>query len=262
MQQTFQRKEPPFRADQVGSLLRPDRVKKAHIQKAASEITAEQLREIENEEIKRIVEKQKGLGLKAVTDGELRRSWWHFDFLENLDGVKGFEKDKGLHFHQQNTKPHAIKVTGKINFSDHPMIEDFKFLKSIAGEHWAKKTIPSPSMLRLRADIQQGIYDDPEELTHDLANAYKKAIQAFYDAGCRYLQLDDTAWAFLASKEERERMRSQGTDPDELIALYADTINKAVEDRPDDLTITMHICRGNFRSTWMYSGGYEPVDVV
>lgn len=259
MQQTFRRKEPPFRADQVGSLLRPDRVKKAHLQKAASEITAEQLREIENQEIKRIVEKQKGLGLKAVTDGELRRSWWHFDFLENLDGVEGFETDKGLHFHQQNTKPHAIKVTGKLDFSDHPMIEDFKFLKSIAGEHWAKMTIPSPSMLRLRADIQQGIYDDPEEFTHDLANAYKKAIQAFYDAGCRYLQLDDTAWAFLASKEERERMRSQGTDPDELIALYADTINKAVEDRPDDLNITMHICRGNFRSTWMYSGGYEPV---
>ncbi|GGK04551.1 hypothetical protein GCM10007063_28560 [Lentibacillus kapialis] len=206
------------------------------------------MREIENEEIERIVEKQKKLGLNTVTDGELRRAWWHFDFLENLDGVEGFDTDTGLQFHQQQTKAHAIKVTGKLDFSNHPMIEDFKFLKSIAGP-WAKMTIPSPSMLRLRGSIEQGIYDNPEEFTHDLANAYKKAIQAFYNAGCRYLQLDDTAWAFLASEEEREKMRAQGTNPDKLSALYAETINKAVEDRPDDLTITMHICRGNFRST-------------
>nr|WP_050901095.1 5-methyltetrahydropteroyltriglutamate--homocysteine S-methyltransferase [Lentibacillus jeotgali] len=258
-QQSLQGNRPPFRADQVGSLLRPDKIKQARLQKVNGDINAEQLRDIENQEIKRIVEKQKELGLNAVTDGELRRSWWHFDFLENLDGVERFEANSGLQFQNQETKARGIKVTGKLDFSDHPMIEDFKFLKSIAGEHCAKMTIPSPSMLRLRGDIQQGIYNDPEEFMHDLANAYKKAIRAFYDAGCHYLQLDDTAWAFLSSEEERERMRSQGTDPDELIALYADTINKAVEDRPDNLTITMHICRGNFRSTWMYSGGYEPV---
>lgn len=243
----------------MGSLLRPDKLKQARLQKANGDITAEQLREIENKEVERIVEKQKELGLSAVTDGELRRAWWHFDFLENLDGVEGFDTESGLQFHQQQTKAHAIKVTDKLGFSDHPMLRDFKFLQSIAGSHTAKMTIPSPSMLRLRGSVQEGIYNDSEEFTRDLANAYKKAIQAFYEEGCRYLQLDDTAWAFLASEEEREGLRAQGTDPDELAALYADTINKAIEDRPSDLKITMHICRGNFRSTWMYSGGYEPV---
>lgn len=251
--------EAPFHADHVGSLLRPDRIKKARQQKVNGNINAEQLRDIENQEIERIVKRQKEIGLKAVTDGELRRSWWHFDFLENLDGVEGFDTDQGLQFHKQQTKAHAIQVTGELGFSDHPMLEDFKFLQSIAGSHTAKMTIPSPSMLRLRGNIQDGVYNDPNEFTRNLANTYKKAIQAFYDAGCRYLQLDDTAWAFLASDDEREKMRAQGIDPDELAAVYADTINKAIEERPDDLTITMHICRGNYRSTWMYSGGYEPV---
>nr|WP_245183535.1 5-methyltetrahydropteroyltriglutamate--homocysteine S-methyltransferase [Lentibacillus salicampi] len=258
-QSSLKRFNPPFRADHVGSLLRPDRLKKARQQRVNNTITQEQLRNIENQEIKRIVDKQKEMGLSAVTDGELRRSWWHFDFLENLDGVEAFDAEAGLQFRQQQTKARGIKVTDKIGFGHHPMLKDFKFLQSIAGSPVAKMTIPSPSMLRLRASFQEGVYNDPEAFTQDLADAYKQAIQAFYDAGCRYLQLDDTAWAFLASDDERERMRSQGTDPDDLIALYADTINKAVEDRPDDLTITMHICRGNYRSTWMYAGGYEPV---
>jgi len=254
-----QKNIPPFRADHVGSLLRTERIKKARTQKAAGEITAEQLREIENEEIARIVEKQKEVGLQAVTDGEFRRAWWHFDFLENLDGVIGYEADSGIQFHQMQTNTHSIKVVGKLDFSDHPMLEHFRFLRQAAGGHVAKMTIPSPSMLHFRAEMEKGVYDDKEEFFHDLAQTYKKAIRSFYEAGCRYLQLDDTSWAYFCSEEQREQIRAKGHQPAELMELYAKTINEAIAGRPDDLRITMHICRGNFRSTWIASGGYEPV---
>jgi 5-methyltetrahydropteroyltriglutamate--homocysteine methyltransferase len=253
------RKKSLFRADQVGSLLRSESVKKARLQRAAGDITAEQLRLIENEEITRIVEKQKEIGLHAVSDGEFRRAWWHFDFLENLDGVEGYDKENGIQFHQTQTKSHSVKVVSKLDFTNHPMLEDYKFLHSIAGEHTAKMTIPSPSMLHFRGEFDNDVYNDKEEFFNDLALTYKKAIRAFYDAGCRYLQLDDTSWAYFCSEEQKEQIRARGLDPSELTALYAKTINEAVADRPDDLRITMHICRGNFRSTWISSGGYEPV---
>jgi 5-methyltetrahydropteroyltriglutamate--homocysteine methyltransferase len=249
----------PFRADHVGSLLRSERIKRARAQRAAGALTAEALRQIEDEEIVRVVEKQKEIGLQAVTDGEFRRAWWHFDFLENLDGVEGYEADSGIQFHQQQTKSHAIKVTGKLGFTDHPMLEDFRFLQSVAGSHMAKMTIPSPSMLHFRGTIEENAYQDHDLFFHDLAETYKKAIRAFYDAGCRYLQLDDTSWAYLCSEEQRAQIRARGWDPSELAARYAKVINQAVSDRPADLAITMHICRGNFRSTWIASGGYEPV---
>ncbi|WP_085522474.1 5-methyltetrahydropteroyltriglutamate--homocysteine S-methyltransferase [Tuberibacillus sp. Marseille-P3662] len=258
-QSLLHRQKPPYRADQVGSLLRSERIKTARSQKTAGDISAEQLRLIENEEITRIVEKQKEIGLQAVTDGEFRRSWWHFDFLEGLDGVESYEADTGIQFQQQQTKARAIKVTGKLDFTDHPMLEDYKFLHSIAGDHTAKMTIPSPSMLHFRGEIDEHAYRDQEAFFHDLALTYKKAIQAFYDAGCRYLQLDDTSWAYFCSEEQKEQMRARGLDPNELTTLYAKMINEAIADRPNDLTITMHICRGNFRSTWIASGGYEPV---
>ncbi|MGG5254120.1 5-methyltetrahydropteroyltriglutamate--homocysteine S-methyltransferase [Neobacillus sp. SM06] len=248
-----------FHADQVGSLLRSEAIKQARLQKAAGEITNEQLRQIENEEISRIVEKQKEVGLQAVTDGEFRRAWWHFDFLENLTGVEGYDTETGIQFHQKQTKSHAIKVTSKLDFVDHPMLEDFKFLQSIAGSHTAKMTIPSPSMLHFRGQIDKNVYPDQDEFFHDLAITYKKAIAAFYDAGCRYLQLDDTSWAYLCSAEQKELLLARGLNPEELQRLYARTINEAISGRPDDMRITMHICRGNFRSTWISSGGYEPV---
>lgn len=257
--QLLHRKEPPFRADQVGSLLRSHRIKKARLQKSAGNITAEQLRLIENEEIARIVEKQKEVGLQAVTDGEFRRAWWHFDFLENLDGVEGYDTESGIHFHQKQTKSHSVKVIRKLDFTNHPMLEDYKFLHSIAGVHTAKMTIPSPSMLHFRGEIEKSAYRDKEEFFHDLASTYKKAIQAFYDAGCRYLQLDETSWAYFCSEEQKDQIWARGLDPNELSASYAKVINEAVADRPGDLKITMHICRGNFRSTWIASGGYEPV---
>ncbi|MFT8321531.1 MAG: 5-methyltetrahydropteroyltriglutamate--homocysteine S-methyltransferase [Bacillus sp. (in: firmicutes)] len=248
-----------FRADQVGSLLRSDIIKKARLQSAAGEISLEQLRIIEDEEIARIVLKQKEVGLQAVTDGEFRRAWWHFDFLENLVGVNGFWTGNGIQFHQKQTKSRAIKVASKLDFGNHPMIEDYKYLHQAAGNHTAKFTIPSPSMLHFRGEIDKSVYKDEEEFFDDLAKTYKKALQAFYNAGCRYLQLDDTSWAYLCSKEQKEQLRSKGIDPDYLIKMYLDTLNKSLADRPDDLKVTMHICRGNFRSTWISSGGYEPV---
>ncbi|WP_404330185.1 5-methyltetrahydropteroyltriglutamate--homocysteine S-methyltransferase [Mesobacillus maritimus] len=248
-----------FRADQVGSLLRSDAIKDARLQRVEGKISAAQLRQVEDAEISRIVEKQKEVGLQAVTDGEFRRAWWHFDFLENLVGVEGYWTGNGIQFQQKQTKSRAIKVTSKLDFENHPMLEDFKFLQQAAGDHTAKFTIPSPSMLHFRGEIDQSVYQDEEEFFNDLAQTYKKGIQAFYDAGCRYLQLDDTAWAYLCSEEQKQQLRAKGLNPDYLIKMYLDTLNKAVADRPDDLKITMHICRGNFRSTWISSGGYEPV---
>lgn len=255
--QSLQRSKPPFRADQVGSLLRSDRIKKARLDKAEGVLTAEQLRKIENEEITRIVEKQKEIGLEAVTDGEYRRAWWHFDFLENLDGVEGYQAERGIQFHNVTTKPRGIKVTGKIDFTTHPMLEDYRFLRKIAGSHTAKMTIPSPNMLFFRGKVEKGVYNHDEEYKHDLAQAYKKAIRAFYDAGCRYLQLDDTSWAAFFSEKGHEQIKAFGKTPDQLRTLFADTVNEAVADRPGDLTVTMHICRGNFQSTWTAEGGYE-----
>lgn len=248
-----------FRADQVGSLLRSDAIKTARLQSAAGEITFDQLRKIEDREIARIVDKQKEIGLQAVTDGEFRRAWWHFDFLENLVGVEGFWSGNGIQFHQKQTKSRAIKVNSKLDFGNHPMLQDYQYLLQVAGDHTAKFTIPSPSMLHFRGEVDGSVYPDEEEFFADLAATYKKAIQAFYDAGCRYLQLDDTSWAYLCSEEQKEQLRAKGLNPDYLIKMYLQTLNKAVANRPADLKITMHICRGNFRSTWISSGGYEPV---
>ncbi|AOC92970.1 5-methyltetrahydropteroyltriglutamate--homocysteine S-methyltransferase [Bacillus amyloliquefaciens] len=255
---TLLRKNPPFRADQVGSLLRPAAVKQARLQRAADEISAEQLREIENKEIIRSVEKQKETGLNVVTDGEFRRAWWHFDFLENLDGVEAFTPESGIQFRNVQTKARGIKVTGDIDFSQHPMLEDYKFLHSIAGDAVPKMTIPSPNMLFFRGKLEKAAYqNDYKHFQHDVSQAYKKAIQAFYDAGCRYLQLDDTAWAVFLSEAGLRQIEAFGTTPDELRRLFAASINDAIKDRPADLKVTMHICRGNFQSTWTAEGGYD-----
>ncbi|MCY7830781.1 5-methyltetrahydropteroyltriglutamate--homocysteine S-methyltransferase [Bacillus spizizenii] len=258
-QKTEKQRKAPFRADHVGSLLRSAPVKEARQKKAAGEITADQLRDIENQEITRIVEKQKEIGLDVVTDGEFRRSWWHYDFLEGLDGVEAFIPAEGIQFHHAKTKARSIKVTGKLDFTSHSALADYQFLHEIAGDATPKLTIPSPNMLFFGEKADKGIYDDQEEYFHDLAQTYKKAIKAFYDAGCRYLQLDDTSWSLFFEEKGREVVRALGGDPETLPALFAKTINDAVADRPDDLAITMHICRGNFRSTWAASGGYDAV---
>ncbi|WJY14072.1 cobalamin-independent methionine synthase II family protein [Pectobacteriaceae bacterium CE90] len=254
---------PPFRADVVGSLLRPAAIKQAREQFQAGEIDAAQLRTIEDQEILRAVELQRNTGLQVVTDGEFRRAWWHFDFFEGLNGVERYEAEQGIQFNGIQTKSRGIKVTGKVSFNpQHPMLADFRYLNAIAGDAVAKMTIPSPSVMHFRGGrkaIDSTIYPDLGTYFDDLAQTWRDAIKAFYDAGCRYLQLDDTVWAYLCSDDQKRQIRERGEDPQQLCRIYADVLNKALIGKPDDLIIGLHVCRGNFRSTWISEGGYEPV---
>jgi 5-methyltetrahydropteroyltriglutamate--homocysteine methyltransferase len=257
----MQRTKPPFRADMVGSLLRPEPLKEARAKRASGEIGASELRAVEDAEILKILARQKEVGLQSATDGEFRRSWWHFDFLAELEGCNLVQLDHGIQFHGTQTKAEAIRITGKVGWPKvHPMVEHFTFVKDHTGL-LPKMTIPSPSVLHFRVghNAVKPVYADIDDFFNDTAQAYKQAVKAFYDAGCRYLQLDDTVWAYLCSEEQRQGARDRGDDVDRLQERYARTINAALEGRPDDLTVTMHVCRGNFRSTWISSGGYEPV---
>ncbi|MBZ5487422.1 cobalamin-independent methionine synthase II family protein [Halomonas aquamarina] len=252
----------PFRADVVGSLLRPASIKQARLERQAGELDSKALREVENDAIERAVKSQCQCGLHVVTDGEFRRAWWHFDFFEGLDGVEGVDADQGIQFNGIQTKSRSVKVTGKLGFTDHPMLEDFKYLASISHGATPKMTIPSPSVLHFRSGrdaVSREVYPAIEDFFADLAKVYRQIIQAFYNAGCRYLQLDDTVWAYLCSDAQRQLVIERGEDPDELAGIYARTLNKALEGKPSDLVVGLHVCRGNFRSTWISEGGYEPV---
>jgi 5-methyltetrahydropteroyltriglutamate--homocysteine methyltransferase len=254
----MQRTSPPFRADHVGSLLRPAVLKEARGKRERNEISAEALRAVEDREIEKAIRKQEETGLKLATDGEFRRSWWHFDFFRSLDGVTSYTTE-GIQFHGVQTKAEGIKITGNIGFSGHPMLEHFKFLKSHARVT-PKMTIPAPSTLHFRQGrtaISREVYPDLDRFFDDLAKAYRGAIRAFYDAGCRYLQLDDTAWSMVCDPKERAHSKERGDDPDMLPKRYARLTNAALEGKPADMAITMHSCRGNFRSTFIASGGYE-----
>jgi 5-methyltetrahydropteroyltriglutamate--homocysteine methyltransferase len=256
-----QRTRPPFRADHVGSILRTAPLKEARAKHAKGEISAAQLKEVEDREIEKIIKKQEDIGLKLATDGEFRRSWWHFDFFSMLDGVELYELDHGIQFQGIQTKAQSIRIVDKIGFSNHPMLEHFKFLKAHTRVV-PKMTIPSPNQLHFRLEpgaVTNKVYAHRDAIFDDLAAAYGKAVRAFYDAGCRYLQFDDCAWAYLCSQEELKKARERGLDVDHLQETYTRTINKALESKPADMTITTHVCRGNFRSTWIASGGYEPV---
>jgi methionine synthase II (cobalamin-independent) len=261
----MQRTKPPFRADEVGSLLRPPRIKEARARLEKGEISAEDLRKIEDVEIEKVVHKQASIGLKLATDGEFRRSWWHFDFLTKLTGCELFHPEEGIQFAGVQTRHDAPRVIGKLDFPDnHPMLEHFKFLKKHAeiAHVTPKMTIPSPTVLHFRVGrklISKEAYPELEVFFEDLAKAYRKAVKAFYDAGCRYLQLDDTVWAYLCSQDELNKVRARGEEVDNLQEIYGRMINYAIADRPADMVITTHVCRGNFRSTWISSGGYEPV---
>jgi 5-methyltetrahydropteroyltriglutamate--homocysteine methyltransferase len=255
------RTKPPFRADHVGSLLRPARLKEARAKHEKGEITSDALKAVEDREIEKVVKKQESIGLRAVTDGEFRRSWWHFDFYKGLDGVEMYSTGAGIKFAGVETKAESVRVVDRVGFSRHPHVEHFRFLKDHA-RGVAKMTIPAPSTLHFRQGrqaISRDVYPDLDAFFDDLAAAYRTAVRAFYDAGCRYLQFDDTAWSMLCDPRERDHSRERGDDPDSLPARYARMTNQALEDRPADLTITMHSCRGNFRSTFIASGGYEPV---
>ncbi|MPZ57634.1 MAG: 5-methyltetrahydropteroyltriglutamate--homocysteine S-methyltransferase [Rhizobiales bacterium] len=253
------RTQPPFRADHVGSILRTAPLKEARAKREKGEITAAQLKEVEDREIEKIISKQEEIGLKLATDGEFRRAWWHFDFFGMLDGVELREVTSGIQFQGVQTKAQAPHVVGKLGFSSHPMLEHFRFLKAHT-KVVPKMTIPSPNVLHFRVgSVNKAIYPDRASLFDGLAQAYGQAVMAFYDAGCRYLQFDDTAWAYLCSKEEIEKAKQRGTEIDGLREAYADMINQSLKNKPADMVVTTHICRGNFRSTWITSGGYEPV---
>jgi 5-methyltetrahydropteroyltriglutamate--homocysteine methyltransferase len=254
-----QRKTPPFRADMVGSLLRTAPLKAARERRAKGEIDAAALQAMEDREIEKIVKKQQEVGLKLATDGEFRRGWWHFDFFRGLQGVTPITTSTGIKFHGVETKHEAIRIDGKVDFTGHPMIEHFKFLKTHCNVT-PKMCIPAPSTFHFRQGrvmISKEVYPGYDEFFADLAATWRKAIRAFYDAGCRYLQLDDTAWSMICDPKEREGSKARGDDPDSLPAIYARLTNAALACKPADMTITMHSCRGNFRSTWIAQGGYE-----
>jgi 5-methyltetrahydropteroyltriglutamate--homocysteine methyltransferase len=242
---------PPFRADQVGSLLRPAGLAEARKRKDLA---------FQQNAIREVVAKQEAIGLQAITDGEFSRDWWHLDFMAQLDGVS-VTQNPGPKFGGTEEQPPIPAVTGKLRYATPIMVEDFRFLKSTTART-AKFTIPSPSMLHLRggrASISKQAYPDMGEFWHDAAAAYRAAIAAFAQAGCRYLQLDDVAFAYLCDPKIRENCRRNGDDPDALPRIYADAINRALHGRPAGMTLTMHTCRGNFKSAWVAEGGYEPV---
>ncbi len=253
-----QRTSPPFRADHVGSLLRPAALKAARAQHAAGGIDAATLKAVEDREIVKVIKKQEEIGLQLATDGEFRRSWWHFDFFRGLQGVD-FVAAPPIKFHGVETKSEAVKINRKVDFAGHPHLDHFKFLKANCAVT-PKMTIPAPSTFHFRhgrAMISKDVYPDLDVFFDDVGRTWQKAIRAFYDAGCRYLQLDDTAWAMMCDPKEREGSKARGDDPDALPEIYARVTNAALKDKPADMAVTMHSCRGNFRSTWIAQGGYE-----
>ncbi|WP_221583645.1 5-methyltetrahydropteroyltriglutamate--homocysteine S-methyltransferase [Microbacterium sp. G2-8] len=256
---------PPYRADIVGSFLRPDAIKRARTQFADGSLSADELRAVEDEQIAALVTSQQESGLRVATDGEFRRAWWHFDFFGGLDGVDIIETDHGLPFQGAQTKQKAVQINGRIAFGDHPMLAHWRALKPLAEAAGVtpKQSIPAPTVLDFRVEPDNLVaseYDTRDDYVDDLVQAYRDAIAAFYAEGCRYLQFDDTAWAYLCSESELERAKTErGIETEGLGERYRDILNRVLEGKPDDLVVTTHICRGNFRSTWISSGGYEPI---
>ena len=258
---------PPFRADQVGSLLRPKALLDLRYRWKMGEVSAEELRLAENEAIAETVKKVEAVGMKAITDGEFRRDYFHLDFLKQLDGVAvtgGIGSNPNAKVAEDGFTPPKLSVTGKLRHARDIQVEDFNFLKSVVHQT-PKVSIPSPTMIHFRGgrkSIDITAYPDMDEFFSDLSKAYRAEIAALYAAGCRYLQLDDTNLAYLCDPKMREAAQERGEDPDTLPRTYAALINSVIDDRPDDLTVGIHLCRGNYRSTWFAEGGYEPVAEV
>jgi 5-methyltetrahydropteroyltriglutamate--homocysteine methyltransferase len=249
----------PFRADHVGSLLRSERVHQARKEFQEGSLSSQELHEIETEEIKRIVDKQIEVGLQAVTDGEFRRRFWHTDFLEHLNGVEGYVPESGFQFKGEETERYDVRVTGKISFNtDHPHVRDFIEFKEIVGDRAvAKQTIPSPNQLFNAGIRNLEIYPDVQEYANDVIQTYRDAVKAFYDAGCRYLQFDDVYIAGLNAPEIP--FNDSGYSREELIDLALHVVNSVLEDKPEDLIVTTHLCRGNYRSKWAFEGSYAKI---
>jgi methionine synthase II (cobalamin-independent) len=256
----------PFRHDIVGSFLRSQAIKEARAKHAKAELSLEALKEVEDEEISKLVEKEKTVGLKAVTDGEFRRSWWHLDFMWGLDGVEKSDLTKGYQFKNARTRAETACLSGKIRFGNHPFLEHYRFLKRTAGESVvARQSIPAPSQFLSELQRPENIeatkrfYPTIEVLVEDIGKAYRDAIQAFYQLGCRSFQFDDCTWGMMCDKDYMRAKLGENYNLDSTKALYVQLNNVALEGRPADMAITTHVCRGNFRSTWAASGGYEAV---
>jgi 5-methyltetrahydropteroyltriglutamate--homocysteine methyltransferase len=260
-------KTPPFRADHVGSLLRTPEVKAERIRWKNGEIPAEELREVENAAIAETVKQLESTGMRSITDGEFRRDYFHLDFLKELAGVTV----TGVIGANPNAKaavdgytPPQLSVTGKLAHVKDIQVADYEFLKSVTTQT-PKVSIPSPTMVHFRGgrkSIDINSYPDMDEFFHDLSTAYRIEIDHLYIAGLRYLQLDDTNLAYLCDPKMRAAAVERGEDPNTLPRTYAALINSVIDDRPADLTVGIHLCRGNYRSTWFAEGGYEPVAEV
>jgi 5-methyltetrahydropteroyltriglutamate--homocysteine methyltransferase len=259
-----QRTTPPFRADHVGSLLRTGALKAARERRARNDIDADAFKAIEDREIAGVIAKQEATGLQSITDGEYRRVSWNIDFLERLDNVESYAGERKIKFQASGPQPRQVllRLSGKLGgYKPHPMIEHFKFLQAHTKRS-PKMTIPSPSSLHFRYGrdaVPKTLYPAMEDFYRDLGQSYRKVVRAFADAGCRYLQLDEVNLAYLCDPSLRKIISDRGEDPARLPATYAGMINAAIADIPTDMTITMHLCRGNFRSNFVASGGYEPV---
>ena len=260
-----QRTTPPFRADHVGSFLRPKELLEAREKCQKGAISKADLRQVEDRAIRDVVKFQEDLGLQGITDGEYRRTYFHVAFLEQLEGV---EVRGGIasSFHTAggpdvNFAPPVLHVTGKLRHSKAIQLADFNYLKSVT-KRVPKVTIPSPTMLHFRGGrgaINKEAYPDMQGFYDDIAKCYRDEIKSLADAGCTYLQLDDTNLAYLCDPKLREGARQRGDDPNELPRIYAKLINAAIKDRPAGMTVCIHLCRGNFKSAWVAEGGYEPV---
>jgi 5-methyltetrahydropteroyltriglutamate--homocysteine methyltransferase len=256
---------PPFRADHVGSLLRPQRLHKAREDCAAGRIKAEDLRAVEDDAIRDVVKAQESVGLQSATDGEFRRATWHMDFIYQLGGINSAADEQlEVHFHNAegdlDFTSAALKVTEKVRLRDTIFGDHFAFLKEATTTATPKLTIPSPNMVHYRggaAFVDPSVYPDVEEFWNDLAAAYAEQVRRVYDLGCRYLQFDDTSLAYLNDPDQRALMAQRGNDADHLHLRYIKEINAALANKPADLAVTTHMCRGNFQSSWVAAGGYD-----
>jgi 5-methyltetrahydropteroyltriglutamate--homocysteine methyltransferase len=258
------RRTPPFRADHVGSLLRPPSLRAARAARAAGRLSPEDLRAQEDQAIAAAIAKQESIGLRAATDGEYRRAYWHYDFVGRLAGVEVYEPEQKVQF-KGATLPHALRVTGPIAWDEPVFQEDFRFTAGQVRRAVAKQTIPSPSVVHFRGGrraIDTHTYPDMDAFFHDLGTAYRHGVDAFAAAGCRYLQIDEVNIAYLCDPAQIEALRARGEHVEGLLDIYAELINTAISGRPADMTVSMHLCRGNFRSSFVATGGYEPVAEV
>ncbi|WP_186577991.1 5-methyltetrahydropteroyltriglutamate--homocysteine S-methyltransferase [Aquibacillus kalidii] len=256
----------PFRFDNVGSFLRPEKLLKARASFAEGNLSASDLKKVEDECIIDLIEKQKNVGLQAITDGEFRRSWWHLDFMWGLNGVQKDTVERGYVFHGEETRPETANLIGKISGDNHPFVEDFTFIQQFATDDVvARHTVPAPA--QFLAELQRPdnikrtleIYPDTEDLVQDIAKAYQTFIADLYEAGCRSLQLDDCTWGMLCDPNFGKTMRADQAEVKEVGELFLRVNNLAIENAPEDLIVTTHVCRGNYHSTWASSGGYDPI---